>query len=87
MMGTYFAGLTQSVFLATWVVASVGFCFAIANWLPFALLGILIQTQQVQEIPESTNSANGAAGRHASGGGREADEVTAFTVMMVTAGQ
>lgn len=84
MMGTWLAGLTQSVFLATWVVASVGFCFAIANWLPFALLGILIQTQHVQ--PVSGSVAVGVSGRGASrpvssatlgsGNSRETEEVT-----------
>ena len=76
MMGTWFAGLTQSVFLATWVVASVGFCFAISNWLPYVLLGILIQTQQVQQVPGVSSSANGAAGRGPSGDAHDADEVT-----------
>ncbi|SNX82668.1 related to general alpha-glucoside permease [Melanopsichium pennsylvanicum] len=74
--GTYFAGLTQSVFLATWVIASVGFCFAISNWLPFALLGILIQTQQVQDVPNAANNSNGTAGHRSSNGARETDEVT-----------
>lgn len=77
MMGTYFAGLTKSVFLATWVVASVGFCFAIANWIPIALLGILIHTQHVPDVTRR----NGATGRYASsslaaGAHREADDVT-----------
>lgn len=49
MMGTWLAGLTQSVFLATLVVASVGFCFAVCNWVPFSILGILIQTQTVPD--------------------------------------
>lgn len=78
MMGTYFAGLTKSVFLATWVVASVGFCFAIANWIPIALLGILIHTQQVPDVARRPSSV---AGRYASsslapGTSREADDVT-----------
>ncbi|SJX61367.1 related to general alpha-glucoside permease [Sporisorium reilianum f. sp. reilianum] len=73
MCGTYFAGLTKSVFLATWVVAAVGFCFAIANWVPIALLGILIHTQQVQPMPDSTS--RGAAGSSAHTN-REVDDVT-----------
>ncbi|SPO22405.1 related to general alpha-glucoside permease [Ustilago trichophora] len=73
MMATFLAGLTQRVFIASLVVASVGFCFAISNWIPIALLGILIQTQQVEAVHDATN---GAAGRHASTDVREADEVT-----------
>ncbi|KAJ9477464.1 Sucrose transporter [Pseudozyma hubeiensis] len=79
MLGTYFAELTTSVFLATWVVASVGFCFAISNWIPIALLGILIHTQHVQELPAS--ASRGTIGSLLSSGStsdasREASEVT-----------
>ncbi|TKY89212.1 hypothetical protein EX895_001743 [Sporisorium graminicola] len=72
MCGTYFAGLTKSVFLATWVVAAVGFCFAISNWVPIALLGILIHTQQVQPIPVSVSRGAAASSVHAE---REEDDV------------
>lgn len=76
MMGTWFAGLTQSVFLATWVVASVGFCFAVQMWVPFVLLGILIQTQQADAVPDLTEAVMGAAGRPSSNHTGETDEVT-----------
>ena len=38
MMGTYIAGLAQSVFFASLLIASVGFCWAITNWVPFGLV-------------------------------------------------
>lgn len=79
MMGTYFAGLTQSVFLATWIVAAVGICFALNNWVPFSLLGILIQTQQAKEEAGSTYPASSLASRRASRIGddsQQSDEVT-----------
>lgn len=78
MMGTYFAGLTKSVFLATWVVTSVGFCFAIANWIPIALLGILIHTQHVQTNPDSAHLVVGGRtlpSNAAANADREGDEV------------
>lgn len=73
MLGTYFAQLTTSVFLATWVFAAVGFCFAISSWVPIALLGILIHTQQAQPIPHP--ASRGAAGSSANTN-REVDDVT-----------
>jgi solute carrier family 45 protein 1/2/4 len=79
MMGTYFAGLTQSVFLATWVIASVGFCFACSNWIPYSLLGILIQTQHAKEVPAGAGIGGLALSRPTSSvraSRDEADEVT-----------
>ncbi|KAJ1032757.1 hypothetical protein NDA16_000778 [Ustilago loliicola] len=79
MMGTYFAGLTQSVFLATWVVAAVGTCFAIQNWCPYVCLGILIQTQQAKAVAGSTHAASSVTSRRASrvgDGSQQSDEVT-----------
>ncbi|PWZ03283.1 hypothetical protein BCV70DRAFT_197512 [Testicularia cyperi] len=74
MMGTWLAGLTQSVFLATLVIASVGFCFAVANWVPFSLLGILIQTQD--HVPVPVDPASGQNQSAARRDEQETDEVT-----------
>lgn len=63
MMGTYFAGLTQSVFLAIWIVSAVGICFSLQNWVPFVLLSILIQTQQAKQVVDSTHAASSAPSR------------------------
>ncbi|KAJ1034490.1 hypothetical protein NDA18_001350 [Ustilago nuda] len=79
MMGTYFAGLTQSVFLATWIVSAVGICFSLQNWVPFVLLSILIQTQQAKQVVDSTHAASSAPTRHTTRIGddcQQSDEMT-----------
>ncbi|EPQ28217.1 uncharacterized protein PFL1_04044 [Pseudozyma flocculosa PF-1] len=76
MMGTYIASLAQSVFFASLLIAIVGFCWCVTNWVPFGLLGILIQhhTPDAHEMRQRDAERGGTDGEDAQDDDDEDDD-------------
>ncbi|KAN0061035.1 hypothetical protein ACQY0O_006769 [Thecaphora frezii] len=75
MMGTWIASLSQSVFFATLLISLTGFCWCVTNWVPFGLLGILIQHHAPEAHVMSERNSGSRSGALLSNDGQPAGDL------------